>query len=378
MKLLLNKDSFNERIILIQNAKKSIHMVALLIMCDDSARKFIGELIAARKRGVDVRLIVDGAPWWYLQGRSCLKKLRTGGILVAQSHYFPVTVPANLNVHEKYLIVDSTKAVTGGQNVGNLWAKSNGVDDNFRDTDIFVEGPIVRQIAHRFLDLWKIVRPNDSFNASYTSLLEKTDKEDKKQAHVGDEHYESWLSTRPIKGLCRLVVDSPYHNQFDVMRAYSTLAESSLQRIIFHVPSFNAIGSNIQQSLKQSFLEFVSNTGGNVDIITNGPALTRSSVVPSFVGFVFSWFTLNELYDSIIDTPFHVYVSGSWLHSKVYSFDNVAVAVGSLNFDETVITFSENAVICMDEVLSNDVENMLQADLINARKIITPSSLSTS
>jgi putative cardiolipin synthase len=59
----------------------------------------------------------------------------------------------NRRMHNKLMIVDGHWAVVGGRNIGNAYF---GLDDkyNFRDLDILVTGPVIRELEKAFDDYW--------------------------------------------------------------------------------------------------------------------------------------------------------------------------------------------------------------------------------
>ncbi len=147
----------------IQSARTRIDMESYEF--DDTAGgRFAGLLLAARQRGVEVNLIYDA--WGALDTSAALfDRLRQGGVRVLE--YNPLApnarVPIEVNArdHRKLLCVDGRVAITGGVNVSRVYQNAPGQpasdpnDEAWRDTDVRIEGPVVAQFEHYFMETWR-------------------------------------------------------------------------------------------------------------------------------------------------------------------------------------------------------------------------------
>ncbi len=125
---------------------------------------FADVLLAARARGVEVNLIYDA--WGTLNTPSALfERLRQGGVRTLE--YNPllpnsrVPVEPNKRDHRKLLCVDGRVAITGGVNITRVYENRPGhyaADPDkaaWRDTDVRIEGPVVAQFEHYFMETWR-------------------------------------------------------------------------------------------------------------------------------------------------------------------------------------------------------------------------------
>src|SRR5699024_9418537 len=118
-------------------------------------KRFINVLGRAVKRGVDVRVLIDGVGEYYAWPHPRpVRLLHRQGVNVARflpPRLLPPSLQLNLRNHRKMLITDSTIAFTGGMNIGDRhFASKGGIEDmHFRLT-----GPIVRQVEAVFLSDW--------------------------------------------------------------------------------------------------------------------------------------------------------------------------------------------------------------------------------
>jgi phosphatidylserine/phosphatidylglycerophosphate/cardiolipin synthase-like enzyme len=171
--VLKNGDqSFAVRVHLIEEAKKSIRIQAL-IFSGDEAGLHISEILKKKKaEGLDVRVIVDAAANLGWQTQWMYFDLKQHGIEVQgyESLYLewinevpiPFLSPAkdseapNHRYHEKLWIVDGESeqgaAVVGGLNVANEYFRVDSSDpgQNWRDQDVIVKGTIVADMVAAF------------------------------------------------------------------------------------------------------------------------------------------------------------------------------------------------------------------------------------
>ena len=161
------------RVHLIRSAQHSIDLQTYIFDEDDAAQLILDELQAAAFRGVKVRVLVDQL--------AALRKVQTFAAL-ASLHanlelrvYNPVLDRARLSLpmyavaaaccwrqlnqrmHNKLLVVDDQVGITGGRNYQNDYYDW-GEDYNFRDRDIMVVGPVVRDMATNFDAFWQSPR----------------------------------------------------------------------------------------------------------------------------------------------------------------------------------------------------------------------------
>jgi len=101
----------------LQNAKKSIHITMFTMRYypdypNDANSIIIGDLIAAKKRGVDVKIILDASNWNIsntVKNKDMGDSLRRAGIEV----YYD---PLNVTTHNKMLIIDGEITILGSHN----------------------------------------------------------------------------------------------------------------------------------------------------------------------------------------------------------------------------------------------------------------------
>jgi cardiolipin synthase len=139
----------------IDRATHHVHAEFYLIRNDATGRWFRERLIAAAKRGVQVRLLVDGfgcfalGPAWF----RALHKAggRTGVFLPMRS---VLLQPVNLRNHRKIVVVDGKRAFTGGYNVGDEYRGTMPGVGRWRDVHLSIEGPAAAELQRIFFQDW--------------------------------------------------------------------------------------------------------------------------------------------------------------------------------------------------------------------------------
>lgn len=140
----------------IQSARDSIHMEYYIFRRDGTGKLIRDLLMEAAKRGVEVRLLVDGVGSWTL-GDVFVRPLRRAGAKFAR--YLPVTFLGrpwhwNLRNHRKITVIDGTLGMIGSLNIGDEYRSRRGNTSDFYDYQIACEGPVVRQLQEVFAGDW--------------------------------------------------------------------------------------------------------------------------------------------------------------------------------------------------------------------------------
>ena len=167
------QDSLLGRINLIRSARSSIDIQTFIFGEDDAGFLSLNELIAAARRGVRVRLIVDqlNAP----TDLALLANLSTVHANFQMRLYNPTFGRArtsaagyvasilccfhrfNQRMHNKLMVVDGRVAFTGGRNISDPYFDWNP-DFDFLDRDAILAGPEVDKMEREFNQFWSSPR----------------------------------------------------------------------------------------------------------------------------------------------------------------------------------------------------------------------------
>jgi cardiolipin synthase A/B len=138
-------------------SQHSLFLSTYIFQTDKTGRQFIDALAHAARRGVDVRVIVDGIGEMYDFPRAGTL-LKKHGVRLARflpPKLIPPTLHINLRNHRKILVADGQVGFIGGMNIGDrhlaavLKNPRRVVDMHFR-----LAGPVVKQFEQVFLEDW--------------------------------------------------------------------------------------------------------------------------------------------------------------------------------------------------------------------------------
>lgn len=184
------QDALLARLNLIRGARSRIDLQTYIFDTDDSARLMLDELLAAARRGVRVRLLIDQL--------SAIPDLRILAALSGAHKDFQIRIynpsfgKAKLNyfdyagsvlccfrrfnqrMHTKLLLVDEAVGITGGRNYQDDYYDWDA-QYNFRDRDVLVAGPAARDMAANFEAFWNARRsvPVERLNDVGRKLLKE-------------------------------------------------------------------------------------------------------------------------------------------------------------------------------------------------------------
>ncbi|AKC86632.1 phospholipase D family protein [Pseudoxanthomonas suwonensis] len=162
-------DALLARINLIRSATRKIDLQTYIFDKDDSARLVIDELLAAARRGVQVRVLIDQlSAIADLQILAALAGAHENLHLRIYNPTFGQAVPNyldyaasvvccfrrfNQRMHNKLLVIDDAVGIAGGRNYQDDYYDWDS-EYNFRDRDVLVAGPVVREMEHNFVAYW--------------------------------------------------------------------------------------------------------------------------------------------------------------------------------------------------------------------------------
>ena len=140
----------------INRAERSIALASYIFRADSVGEQFIAALAAAKERGVETRVLIDGIGGGYFFAPA-YRRLRRVGVEAARFLHSPLPwrMPfLNLRNHKKLLIIDGKECFTGGLNIGAENLASAPPKRGVRDTHFHVAGPLVAQITENFREDW--------------------------------------------------------------------------------------------------------------------------------------------------------------------------------------------------------------------------------
>ncbi|MFN7133711.1 MAG: phospholipase D-like domain-containing protein [Myxococcales bacterium] len=165
--LIMNGAIFDEMVKEIEAAQSSIHIVTFIWRPSRPSDQLI-EALAKRRENVDCRIIVD--PVGSIDFADQVR-MRLVGIGCDVRYFRPLGPGSRTKIrarnHRKMLIVDGYRGITGGFGIWKSWEGEGLTPDEWRETNVRVVGPAVRDMQLAFAENWQEVGgpllPADAF-----------------------------------------------------------------------------------------------------------------------------------------------------------------------------------------------------------------------
>jgi cardiolipin synthase len=140
----------------IRAAVHHVHMEFYLWQPDDTGAKFLRLLTETARRGVIVRLLLDGVGSHNLAEAGLADYAAAGG----RFSWFQSLAPKrlrffmNLRNHRKLQIIDGTTAFVGGMNIGREYEGFDTGLGHWRDVQVEARGSVAAELQEVFADDW--------------------------------------------------------------------------------------------------------------------------------------------------------------------------------------------------------------------------------
>lgn len=307
----------------IAGARRKVLLCTYLFDTDETGRQFVDALCAARDRGVEVKIIVDGMGEWLSVGRIG-RLLRTRSLDFTYFNpvtLFPPALNVNLRSHRKLLIVDNDFAFTGGANIGDRHLAAR-TDRAHRVLDIHfrLSGRIVDELEWAFRRDWHYCRET---------------RELRPFTHTNPPRPDA-----PVWS--RLVLDGPNKALDRLNDLMIGVIGAAQQRVWimtpYFLPTLDLLGALIGARLR----------GVDVQILLPG----ENNIKPAH------WASRNILRQVLAnDIPIH-YQPPPFVHSKLLLIDAQYSLIGSANWDPRSLRLNYELAV---ELFSAQVNTQLAA-----------------
>jgi cardiolipin synthase len=317
----------------IRSARTSVALASYIFNRDGIGAEFVAALIEAKKRGIEVRVLVDDVDARFSRSSAC-KVLSEAGIAVGI--FNPPLVPARLNTinlrnHRKIMVVDGALGFTGGMNIDRRYWRPDAPAEAFRDLHFRLRGPVVAQLAEVFADDWQFTTDEALRGAPWFVPLGPAGDCIARVIEAGpDEHFES-LRWAIVGGL------------------------DAAQRSVRIVTPYFIPDAGLISSLNAAALR-----GIEVDIV-----LPAESDLPHV-----HWAAFGQLWQ-VLDHGCRVWVSPPpFDHSKLMVVDGAWTLLGSANWDARSLrlNFELNAE-CYSVEFGAHMDGLVQARINAARRV---------
>lgn len=415
--LNVGDDALLARIHLIRKAQKSVHIQTFLWNVDETSRYFVYELIEAAKRGVEVKIVID---------YSAIPKDPELYAFMTEAHpniqlkiYNPLTEKIknskwtlaksaltgfhslNQRMHNKLFIVDGKIGITGGRNYENDYY-DRGIYRNFRDRDVLIIGPVVRDMADSFMEYWE--HPLVADSRDMVDVQKIIDHQEfpvyktRESLMLGDLFddidrcasnevciHDKFIGDHYIVKRIDFFADQPGKNEklgkYKVSRTTYELAKlvQSAQKTIVMQTPYLVVGKNGNRFFKDLIKEnpdiqiLVSSNSLAAADHTHAYAFSYKNKKRYIKDFHWQIFELKpdpgEADEMISPIAINRRTKGYYtcIHAKSYVVDQDKVWVGSFNLDPRSANLNtEVGVIIYDKKVAKDIEESIRRDMSNA------------
>jgi cardiolipin synthase A/B len=312
----------------IDSATYRVWMLTYLFEFDTVGESFVEALATARRRGVDVRVIVDGVGDLYSWPRIS-RVLHRRNICMARflpPKLLPPEFSVNLRNHRKILLVDNDYGFTGGMNIGKRHLAQSFAADRTVDLHFQLSGPVVVQLEELFIEDWLFATGETIAPLPIPH-----------PSPAGTEY-------------CRCITDGPNDDMDKISMVLMGAISAARHQVVIVTPYFLPSREFIA-SLQSAVLR-----GVNVSII-----LPKRSNLP-----VVDWATRNLLWELVQYDVKVYYQPAPFAHTKLMVVDGVYAQIGSANIDSRSLrlNFELNLEICSFNLparLANYAETIRQS-----------------
>jgi cardiolipin synthase len=326
VQLLVNGDEAYPRMLeSIRAARRSVALVSYIFDHDRAGRQFIDALLDAKKRGVEVRVLVDDVGSRY--GRpNVVREMRRAGLTVAS--FLPTRIPvwpkyANLRNHRKILVADGRIGFTGGTNIreGHWLALAPAAP--VQCLHFLLEGPVVAHLQDAFALDWAFTTGETLSGAV-------------------------WFPEQPAVGpvWARGIADGPDEDFEKLTDAIIGALAVARHRVRIVTPYFLPDSSLIKA------LGVAAMRGVEVEILIPGVNNIR----------LVQWATTAQLWQVLEKGCRVFYLAPPFDHTKLMVVDDGWSLIGSTNWDPRSLRLNfEFNVECYDETLAQELHKVIDA-----------------
>ncbi len=326
VKVLFNgNQAYPEMLERIEKAEKYVFLATYIFETNKTGRQFVQALSRAHKRGLDVRVILDGIGEYYSWPRAgrYLKEAGVPFVRFLPPRLIPLSPFINLRNHRKMLIIDDKVGFTGGMNIGDRHLVDEKRASGVQDIQFEFLGPIIGQMKEVFTEDWSFCKGT---------------------------HYPVREIPYPCasfgSAVCRVITMGPNQDLDKLRMIYTGMISQARQSVFimtpYFLPSQELVGALQVAALK----------GLDVNIVL--PARNNLPFV--------HWATRNMLWEILQYGVKVYYQPPPFDHSKLFLIDDIYSLIGSANMDPRSLRLNFEMVV---EVYSRDLANTLKSHFLD-------------
>lgn len=326
--------AFGEMLDQIESAKKYILVQYYIFRPDKLGLEFKKKLIAKAKQGISIYFIYDNLGSIGLTGQYT-RDLKRHGVHVARflPFHFRFNLQINFRNHRKLIVVDGDYAFLGGMNVGEEYL---GRRKFWRDTQLMIQGPAIKQLCYTFLEDW-------NFAATFREGRALKKLVTQSELHEPAHGYETQVFSF-----------GPGDEKDVAVYLYMNLIQQAKDRIIIATPYF------IPDLILERCLELAIIKGVKITL------LVPEKSDHWYIKIVNQYF-LRRMAN--LGARIYLYQKG-FMHQKVLLIDDDATLMGTSNFDNRSIYLNfETSLLINSKIFAQKIFEMLRNDFKSAKQL---------
>jgi cardiolipin synthase len=322
----------------IDAARRTADVLFYIFETDETGRRVADACARAARRGVTVRLLVDGIGSRGFLRSAMRRELEAAGVRVVEA--LPATVlrllfaRIDIRNHRKLVVVDGEVAQTGSRNVANPDFKAGGrlgLKEPYVDSWIRIRGPVVRELQILFLEDWGL--------------------EAGLGGHVEVPSHPEWL---PGGIPVQVIPSGPNFGNNVVMDLIQAAIQLARREIVLSTPYF------IPDSATIAGLEVAARRGLRVTLIVPRANDSLLAALASRVNY-------GRLLAAGVELWEH---RRGFLHSKTVSVDGELAIVTTANLDRRSYEINfETSVVVYDNAFSSDLRRLQLSYIADSDRI---------
>lgn len=313
----------------IESAQHEVYLQTYIFEDDETGQRIASTLGRAARRGVAVRLMVDGFGGGTFV-RSLMSTLEADGvqILVYRREIARLSLKRHRlrRMHRKVAVIDARIGFVGGINIIDDMDTPGQTPPRF-DYAVSVEGPLIRDIHGSCRHLWELVRWATLGRRLPVSRTPR-------------------IVTEPVGNVrARFVIRDNVRHRRDIEAAYLSAIEAARQEVLI-ANAYFLPGRRFRHALLSAAAR-----GVKVTVLLQGR-----------VEYALLHYATRALYGSLLDGGVRIVeYHRSFLHAKVAVIDRLWATVGSSNIDPFSLLLAREAnVVIHDRTFSDDLRGSLE------------------
>lgn len=332
LRIVQNGAFFEEMLRDVAAAKQSVHLETF-VWWKGPVTHEVGDALARKAReGVVVRALLDASGSSRMEDE-VLERMTGAGVKVARFHPFRLSNLGRLNNrdHRKIIVIDGRIGWVFGHGIAQEWTGNAANRDQWRDTALRVEGPLVGHLQTVFSENW----------------IEETG-----EVFGGDDYFPR-LEETPGGAAAHVAYSSPAGSVSSVRLLHLLAVASARSTVLIQNPYFLPDPQDIE------IFGAAVKRGVDVRIMLPSDQVTDSAIVQH---------ASHHRFGALLEKGVRIFEYGRTLnHQKILLVDGRWSSVGSTNWDDRSFELNDEITVgILDEAINAELTEAWNADMEHA------------